>query len=142
MGFAYKGTGEVKQASAQEFKLMPEDTVFEFVIVEAEECESKQGNQMLKLVLQPTCDEFSSRKIWHYIVNNQYWEDKVAAMLASAGKDVKKEAFFEPHHIIGWNLYAKLKHEEYNGKTSEKVWFFTTKPEDQASDAVGDDAPF
>ena len=146
MAFAYNGTGEVKEAS-DGFKLMDVDTVYEFDIVDAEETQSKAGNQMLKLTLQPTCAEFSNRQIWHYIVNNDYWEDKIASLMASAGKDVKKASNFDAHHLMGWKVRAKLKHEEYNGKTSEKIWFFiktedVITPEPAAETVTAESCPF
>ena len=127
MTFEYNGSGDAEASTG--FKLMPEETSFQFEVVDAEETTSKAGNQMLKMVLTPTAPEFSNRKIFHYVVVNDHWENNISKILNSAGKDPKKAATFEANQIMGWTVQAQLKHEEYNDKVSEKIHFFEQAPE-------------
>ena len=127
MAFSYSGNGDPE--AKQEYKMMEDGGEYEFDISNAEERTSRAGNQMLVLDLQPTDPEFSGKTIKQYIVVNEYWDNNIAKLRASAGKDHGSPASFEASQVIGWRVNAKVKHEEYEKDDgteaiSEKVAYF------------------
>lgn len=129
MGIAYGGVSEsdVSGDGGGEFKLMPANKPLEFDIIDSIERTSKGGNPMFEVTLQPVADEWSNRKVWDYVVSGEWFDRKIGSILASAGKDYTRGGVIEAEHLIGLRVTCKLKHEEYNGKTSEKVSFYVPK---------------
>ena len=130
MGIAFGGMSaeEVNSDTGGEFKLMPANEPMEMDIVDCEEAVSKSGNDMFKLTLQPVAHEFSNRSLWDYIVDGEWFDKKMANVLASAGKDFTKGGTIEAVHLVGLRVTVKLKHEMYDGKMREKVGFYEKKP--------------
>ena len=135
MTFSYSGSGDPE--AKQEYKLMEKGKVYQFAITNAEEGRSKANNQMLVLDLDPTDPEFSSRTFKYYIVVNDFWENNIAKLRASAGKGYGNSATFEAHQVVGWLIFAQMKHEEYIKRDGtkgigEKVSFIVVPKTEQA----------
>jgi len=132
MAFQYSGSGDPDAKAT--FKLMEAGKTYQMNITNAEESVSKKGNQMLVITLEPTNPEFSSRELKQYIVVNEFWDNNIARLRQSAGKDHGTAASFEAHQIVGWIVYGEIKHEDYIKKdktkgTSDKIAFFRKPPE-------------
>jgi hypothetical protein len=150
MGIAFGGMSaeEASSDTGGEFKLMPAGEPMEMDIIDCvERVSNNSGKDMFELTLQPVVPEFSNRKVWDYIVDGEWFDKKMANVLASAGKDFTKGGNIEAVHLIGLRVTVKLKHEPYNGKMQEKVGFYEKKvapitPEPAAETVKGEDCPF
>ena len=91
----------------------------------AEECTSKNGNDMIKLTLDVS--GYSS-KLWYYLVfmpqNPQMTNNKLGQIFNSFGI---KPGNMNTAEWVGCVGAARVKHELYNGETTARVSYFLSK---------------
>lgn len=107
------------QAVQNEFSVIPPGE-YDVLIAKAEEGISKgSGKAMIKLELNILTPPYDKRKIWYYIVDDQYADIKVVNIFASAGKPTPTNI----HSGIfqGLRCRVKTKNREFNGNMQAEV---------------------
>lgn len=103
------------------------------------------GKEMIELeleVIQPT--QYAGRKLWVYIVDDQYADQKIYDIFKSAGKPVPQQV----HSGVFLNLVGKVKtkQQQYNDETRAEVNYWIPKKDGEAAAAPDkpktDDIPF
>lgn len=94
-------------------------------IASAEECTSKTGNQMIKLILDVS--GYNST-IWHWVVflpdNQKLTNQRLGELWNSFGIP---QGNFNLQSWVGKVGAAKVKHDDYNGEVSAKIAYFIAK---------------
>ena len=105
----------------------------------------KSGKDMIELELEiiaPT--DFAGRKLWVYIVDDEFADQKIYDIFRSAGKPVPRQV----HSGVFPNLVGKVKtkQRQYNGETRAEVnYWIPAKKNEASANAAGvktDDIPF
>ena len=120
------------------------------IVKSTDRISQKSGKDMIELeleVIQPT--QYAGRKLWVYIVDDQYADQKIYDIFRSAGKPVPQQV----HSGVFLNLVGKVKTKQrvYNGETRSEVNYWIPKKIDAdtaaavAAEVAGvktDDIPF
>jgi hypothetical protein len=105
-------------------------------VEEAEWATSKSGNDMIKAAF--SVDGYPGR-VFYYFVDNEYLQGKLNSFFSSFGIDHRQ---VRPEAWRGRRGEAEIRHEDYNGGKSAKVWYFVTDGARPAqADTRGQDAP-
>lgn len=101
-------------------------------IVSAEEAISKTtGKDMIKLELNILDAPYDKRKIWYYICDDQYADQKIYDIFTSAGKAVPPQI----HAGVFRGLVCKIKTKNrlYNGESQAEVNYWIKSKTDNAT---------
>lgn len=102
---------------------------YDVIISGAEEAISKNtGKDMIKLELSITTPPYDKRKLWYYICDDQYADQKFYDIFTSAGKNVPPNI----HAGVFRNLKCRIKTKNrlYNGEQQAEVnyWVKASAP--------------
>lgn len=101
---------------------------YTFVIDEAEETQSKAGNEMLRLAMSVSGGDHDGRKVWDYIVPDAapFLAQKIKNLSLSAGLQTLTCA----DDLLGHKIRAKVKVEAARGEydASNKVVDYVPRP--------------
>lgn len=138
------------QNTKNEFSVIPPGE-YDVLIAKAEEGISKSsGKDMIKLELNIITPPYDKRKLWYYIIDDQYADSKVVNIFASAGKPTPEKI----HYGIfpGLRCRVKTKNRESNGNMQAEVdrWLSQSpsaapapvSPAPVSGNIVPDDIPF
>jgi hypothetical protein len=93
---------------------------YDVLIAECTEGISKgSGKNMLKLELNILTPPYDKRKMWYYIVDDQYADQKTYDIFASAGKQPPRS--IHAGIFKGLRCKVKTRNREYNGETQAEV---------------------
>lgn len=93
---------------------------YDVIINSAEECISKtSGKNMLKLELNIITPPYDKRKLWYYIVDDQYADQKFYDIFSSAGKNVP--TLIHAGVFRGLRCRVKTKNRLYNNENQAEV---------------------
>lgn len=113
---------EVKQPTGG---VMPVGDYYGFV-EEAEETQSKSGNEMIKLQIVTTANgKYDGKKLWYYLIFGKEWsleQLKKAATcmnIPTQGLTVVSAEMF-----VGKACKFRVKHDTWEGETQAKIHFF------------------
>jgi hypothetical protein len=80
------------------------------------------GKDMIKLELDILDAPYDKRKLWYYITDDQYADQKVAEIFWSAGKNLPSS--IHPQFFPGLICKVKTRNREYNGDPRAEVHYF------------------
>jgi hypothetical protein len=80
------------------------------------------GKDMIKLELDILDAPYDKRKLWYYITDDQYADQKVAEIFWSAGKNLPPS--IHPQFFPGLVCKVKTRSREYNGEQRAEVHYF------------------
>lgn len=107
------------QNTQNEFSVIPPGE-YDVLIVKSEEGISKSsGKDMIKLELDILTPPYDKRKLWYYIIDDQYADSKVVNIFASAGKPTP--ANIHSGIFQGLRCCVKTKNREFNGNMQAEV---------------------
>lgn len=109
----------------QQFKVLPEG-IYRIRIKEADKAVSQNGNDMLALQFEVSGE---TKILYHYIVfmeNRPEITNRMLTQFFDSFKDIP-EGDFNMANWIGKVGAAKIKHDEYQGQTREKISYFVHK---------------
>ena len=107
---------------------------YEVTIVSASDAISKaSGKDMIKLELDITTKPYEKRKLWYYIIDDQYADQKIYEIFASAGKN--PPASLHSGIFRGLHCKVKTKNRLYNGETQAEVNYWIKRTPDQVQTA-------
>ena len=107
------------QNTQNEFSVIPPGE-YDVLIAKAEEGISKSsGKDMIKLELNILTPPYDKRKMWYYIIDDQYADIKVVNIFASAGKPTP--ANIHSGIFQGLRCRVKTKNREFNGNMQAEV---------------------
>jgi hypothetical protein len=106
------------------FELPPEGEYW-LCVEDAEEKRSKAGNEMIEVKL--SVDGYACH-IFHAFVDNEYIQKYLDRFFASFGIT---PGDFNLSGWIGRKGKARIKHEEYNGRTNAKIGYFIQRKDEQ-----------
>lgn len=93
---------------------------YDILIFKAEEGISKSsGKDMIKLECNFLTAPYDKRKIWYYIVDDQYADSKVVNIFASAGKPTP--ANIHSGIFQGLRCRVRTKNRDFNGSTQAEI---------------------
>ena len=93
---------------------------YDVIINSAEDGISKtSGKDMIKLELNILTPPYDKRKLWYYIVDDQYADQKFYDIFSSAGKKVPPR--MHAGVFKGLRCRVKTKNKLYNGETQAEV---------------------
>lgn len=105
MPYAYNGH-EYQPGS---FEVLPAGE-YSVTINSAEERQSKAGNEMMEIAVQVSAGQHAGRKLWYYIVYDDYALNKFGSLLSSLGMDFSAEMQIRPSDLIGKSGTVKVRH--------------------------------
>jgi len=116
-------------------------------IVKAEDAVSQSsGKDMIRLEIEIIdLGEFAGRKLWQYIVDDQYADQKVYDILTACGKPIPQQ--ITSGIFVNLTGRVKTKNRIYNGKESAEInYWLRPKPGETPAQPVNtnpaDDIPF
>ena len=111
-------------------------------IEEAEEMTSKSGNEMIKLQVRLKGNEsYDKRVLFHYLVFGlDHSLEAAKRLMVALRQDISGVSQIKAENLVGLRCIIKNKHEEYEGKMSDKIhYFFDMLPEESGKEAVNTD---
>lgn len=121
---------------------------YEVKIVAANDAISKSsGKDMIKLELDILTPPYDKRKLWYYITDDQYADQKCYDIFSSAGKKIPKN--INSNIFVGLVCKVKTKNRLYNGETQAEINYWVksaggVSPEmgPASTEDIADDIPF
>lgn len=111
---------------------------YDVIINSAEDEISKtSGKDMIKLELNIITPPYDKRKLWYYIVDDQYADQKFYDIFSSAGKNVPPK--MHTGVFRGLRCRVKTKNRLYNGETQAEVNYWIKFNGDAAPAPAGVD---
>jgi hypothetical protein len=126
--------------------------IYGFDVVKAEAVKSSSGNPMLKLELKAVEKigegDINPRKVFDNVPCTNKAAARLLSLAASAGIDRPRTSGygeltdFVQRLVDAGRVYAKVKHEEYNGRTNAKIdySFLTREAAEQAAELMAGNA--
>lgn len=111
---------------------------YNVLIASSEEAISKNtGKDMIKLELNILDAPYDKRKLWYYITDDQYADQKFYDIFSSAGKKVPAQ--LHAGVFQGLRCRVKTKNRLYNGDTQAEVnyWIKAKEPAGAVDPAMG-----
>lgn len=128
---AFNYTGDNVQ-EGRSFEIIPVGE-YEVRITEAnEKISQSSGKDMIELVVQPT-DEKIKGKLWEYIVDNEYAQQRIHDILSSCGCPPSRGQQINSRTFLNKVGRIKVKHETRNGETKARInYWLSPKPGEAA----------
>jgi len=114
---------------------------YKFIVEDANDTISSGGNDMIALVLTVTEGEYEGRKVWENLVfgsDKALW--RIKQFLQAVGLDDHGDCNIEGADIMGLELQATTKLENYQGEPRAKILNYIT-PESAEPTAASAEAP-